>query len=539
MRRFTALVTALDRTNRTTEKVQALADYFREAPPRDAVWALYLLTGRRSRRPVSGRLLREWVGARADLPNWLVEESYQAVGDLAETLAALHPPVLEPDPRPLHRVMEEEVMPLSGVDEETARDTVETAWGRLDRAGRFAWNKLLTGAFRLGAGKTLVLRGLSEATGLSRPLLAHRTAGHWEPTLAAWERITAPEDADGDVSRPYPFFLAHPLEGDVEALGPREDWLAEWKWDGIRAQLIRRGGEVLLWSRGQELVSPQFPEVAEAARAIPEGTVLDGEILAWGPDGVLPFNALQRRLNRKRVGPGIMERAPARFLAYDLLEWQGADWRDRPLRERRPPMQTAVSAAAGKVIRSSPTVDDPDWPGLAARRLEARRRGVEGLMLKRLDAPYGVGRVKGPWVKWKVDPLSLDAVLLYAQRGHGRRASLYSDYTFAVRDGEDWVPLAKAYSGLTDAEIRQVDRWIRRNVEERFGPVRAVPPEQVFELAFDGIQASTRHRSGIALRFPRMVRWRTDKRPDEANTLDDARALLRSHGPKPGGGGDS
>jgi DNA ligase-1 len=529
MKRFTTLITALDQTNRTTEKVQALADYFREAPPRDGVWALYLLSGRRSRRPLPGRKLRDWVGELAGLPSWLVEESYQAVGDLAETLAALHPPVPEPRPKPLHRIMEEQVAPLTGMEEDQARKTVLLAWSRLDRAGRFAWNKLLTGGFRLGAGRTLVLRGLSEATGLPRPLLAHRTSGQWEPTLEAWERITAPAGVDGDVSRPYPFFLAHPLEGSVEELGPREEWLAEWKWDGIRAQLIRRGNEVLLWSRGQELVSHQFPEVVEAARPIPEGTVLDGEILAWGEDGVLPFNALQRRLNRKRVGPKLLEQTPARFLAYDLLEWRGQDIRHRPLADRREPMLAAVAEAAGRVIRTSPTVDDPDWNGLEARRDEARGRGVEGLMLKRVDAPYGVGRVKGPWVKWKVAPLNLDAVLLYAQRGHGRRASLYSDYTFAVKDGDDWVPVAKAYSGLTDAEIRQVDRWVRRNVRERFGPVRAVPPEHVFELAFDGIQASTRHRAGIALRFPRMVRWRQDKRPEEANTLEDVRALLRSH----------
>ena len=529
MRRFTALVTELDRTNRTTEKVEALARYFREAPARDAVWALHLLSGRRSRRPLAGRLLREWVGEAAGLPDWLVEESYQAVGDLAETLAALHPPVALPEPEPLHRVMEDEIGPLSGADEEEARAVVLGAWSRLDRPGRFAWNKLLTGAFRLGAGKTLVLRGLSEATGLPRPLLAHRTAGHWEPTVEAWDRITAPEDAGGDISRPYPFFLAHALEGTVEDLGPRTEWLAEWKWDGIRAQLIRRGSEVLLWSRGQELVSHQFPEVVEAARSLPAGTVLDGEILACGDEGVLPFNALQRRLNRKRVGPRLLQQTPVRFLAYDLLEWEGRDIRDLSLRRRREPLLRAVAAGAGRVIGASPPVDDLDWSALRERRDEARTRGVEGLMLKRLDAPYGVGRVKGPWVKWKVDPLSLDAVLLYAQRGHGRRASLYSDYTFAVRDGDDWVPVAKAYSGLTDAEIRRVDRWVRRNVRERFGPVRAVPPEHVFELAFDGIQASTRHRSGIALRFPRMVRWRTDKSPGEADTLDDVRALLRAH----------
>lgn len=529
MKRFTELITSLDRTNRTTEKVQALADYFREAPGEDAVWALHLLTGRRNRRPLSGRRLREWVGELAGLPEWLVDESYQAVGDLAETLAALHPPVRDPDPAPLHRVMAEEITPLAGAEEGEARARVVAAWSRLDQPGRFAWNKLLTGGFRLGAGRTLVLKGLAQATGLPRPLLAHRTSGQWDPTVEAWERITAEEGADGDVSRPYPFFLAHPLEGPVEELGRREAWLAEWKWDGIRAQLIRRGNEVLLWSRGQELVSHQFPEVVEAARTIAEGTVLDGEVLAWGDDGVMPFNALQRRLNRKRVGPKLLEQAPARFLAYDLLEREGKDLRDRPLAERRETMLLAVGEAAGRVIQPSPTVDDPDWTALAARREEARVRGVEGLMLKRLDAPYGVGRVKGPWVKWKVDPLSLDAVLLYAQRGHGRRASLYSDYTFAVRDGEDWVPVAKAYSGLTDAEIRRVDRWVRRNVRERFGPVRAVPPEHVFELAFDGIQASSRHRAGIALRFPRMVRWRTDKAPEEANTLDDVRALLRSH----------
>lgn len=573
MKRFTSLFMALDSTTRTNEKLAALREYFQEAPPADAAWALWVLSGERLRRSVSTTRLREWVAHRSGTPLWLVEECYDAVGDLAETLALLLPwgeqgaaPLqegppqegclqegppqkrpLQESPPPLHIVMEEWIAPLRSQDDETRERSLNRFWDRLHGQELLVFHKLLTGGFRVGVGKKLVTRALAETCGMEPAVLAHRMTGRWSPTAEAFLQITSPEADLPDPGRPYPFFLAHPLEGGPEALpGSPEDWLAEWKWDGIRGQLIHRQGESLVWSRGEELVTPAFPELAEAVRVLPEGTVLDGEVLAWGEGGPRPFADLQRRLGRKRVGRRLLQEVPVAFLAYDLLEEEGLDLRSRPLRERRRRLQSLMEAAGiggaggaenlvpsfsgGLPLGISAPLHLQDWSRARELRNVARERGVEGLMLKALDSEYGVGRRRGPWWKWKVDPLTLDAVLIYAQRGHGRRASLYTDYTFAVWDDDNLVPVGKAYSGLTDQEIREVDRWIRRNIVDRFGPVRAVEPALVFELAFDDIRKSSRHRSGIALRFPRMARWRRDKPAREADTLKTVRALLPSSG---------
>jgi DNA ligase-1 len=351
--------------------------------------------------------------------------------------------------------------------------------------------------------------------------------GSWEPTAERFRRLLLEETGDADLSRPYPFFLAYALEGVVDDLGEPTTWQAEWKWDGIRAQLIRRGGSTYIWSRGEELVTERFPELAEAAALLPDGTVLDGEILPWASDGPLPFSQLQRRIGRKKLGPRILAEVPVVLVVYDLLESAGADVRALPLRERRAKLERLLGGGrfAGR-FRLSPIVEASGWGDVRKAYGEAREQSSEGLMLKRLDAPYGVGRRKGPWWKWKVPPFTVDAVMIYAQAGHGRRASLYTDYTFAVWHEGELVPFAKAYSGLTDAEIRLLDSWIRRNTLERFGPVRAVVPEQVFELAFEGIQKSPRHRSGVAVRFPRIARWRTDKLAAEADSLETLRRMM-------------
>jgi DNA ligase 1 len=554
MRRFTALFEELDRTTRTGRKVETLAAYFREAPPADAVWALALLTGRRGRRPVSTSDLRRWVADAAGLPLWLVEESYDAVGDLAETLALLlperavgvdvdaaAPPSPPPCPPPLHRVIEEWVLPLRGMDAEAQEAALHHAWRHLSMAERFLFHKLITGGFRVGVGEGLVIRGLSEASGIPAPILAHRLAGQWDPTPETFADIVNPASDAPDPGRPYPFMLAHPIPDPVtEAiLGPTGDWLLEWKWDGVRAQLLHRAGEVLIWSRGQEVFSETFPEVVAAGRALPDGTVLDGEIVAWdyGTAQPLSFADLQRRLGRKNPSSRIQKDVPVRFLAYDLLEKEGRDLRHEPLRTRRARLEELLGAdgtddaddaddAPLAILSPSPRVIAPSWGEAMALRDTARARGVEGLMLKALDSPYEGGRPRGRWWKWKVDPLTLDAVLLYAKKGHGRRASRFTDYTFGVWDGETLVPVASAYSGLTDAEFATVDRWIRGHITERFGPVRAVEPMLVFELAFEGIRPSSRHRAGLALRFPRMVRWREDKTPADADTLAALHALL-------------
>jgi len=539
MKRFAALISELDGTTRTKEKVAALARYFAEAEPRDAVWTLRVLSGRRQRRVVSGRQLRGWAAEYAALPPWLVEECYASVGDLAETVALLVAGGGRSFERPLHVVIEEDVLGMAGLSEPELRGRVRARWRDLGFWEAFVWHKLLTGAFRVGVGKGLVLRGLEEATGIPRTTLAHRTAGEWEPTVGSWERITGPEGEDDDLARPYPFFLAHPLEEPPAELGGPDGWQIEWKWDGIRAQVVRRDDTLAIWSRGEELVTAAFPEIEEAARALPPGTVLDGEVLAVdrhavgrieGAPAVRPFSDLQRRLNRKSVGRRLLAEVPAMLLAYDLLELEGRDLRGEATTERRVRLEALFAGVDGVVsggIAVAPTAPAGTWAEAAELRARAREFGVEGLMLKRNDAEYGVGRPRGPWWKWKVEPLTLDVVMVYARAGRGRRATLHTDYTFAVRDGDDLVPIAKAYSGLDDAQIREVDRWIRAHTVERFGPVRSVEPELVFELAFDAIRRSSRHRSGIALRFPRIARWRRDKPVEEADTLERAEALLR------------
>ena len=533
MRRFSRLYEALDRTTSTNEKVRALAAYFREAPPADAAWAVYFLTGRRIKRLLQARLLAGWALELAGTPEWLFEESYASVGDLAETIALLLDAAgIEKggEDLPLSAWVEERILPLRGLPVEEQRRQVTGWWSGLDRWPAFVLNKLLTGELRVGVSQTLVERALAEVAGLPPPALAHRLMGAWEPTAAFYESLLAAAGAQAeDDSRPYPFYLASPLEApaaDLSALGDRGDWLIEWKWDGIRAQLLRRGGAVYLWSRGEELITERFPELARAAQSLlPDGTVLDGEILAWRDSRPLPFAVLQRRIGRKKLTDKVLAEAPVVFVAYDLLEDEGRDRRDTPLAERRTLLERRVENGRPFFL-ASPKVEEPAWEGVARAREEARERGVEGLMLKRLASPYRTGRRKGDWWKWKIDPFQVDAVLVYAQAGHGRRANLLTDYTFAVWSAGELVPFAKAYSGLTDPEIAALDGWIRRHTLQKFGPVRSVEPVQVFEVAFEGIARSPRHRSGVAVRFPRIARWRSDKTADQADTLESVQALL-------------
>lgn len=531
MQGFADLFRALDEQRGTNAKVDAMTEYFRQVSAADGAWAVYFLSGRRLKRLIGPVQLREWLTQMTGLPAWLIEETHQHVGDLAETVALM----LETPTRTagdgdgadpgLATWVESRILPLRDLDDATRRHQVTTAWCELDEAGRFLHTKLLTGALRVGVSQTLVERALARASGHPRPVIAHRMMGQWSPEPAFYTGLFDASSGQEDASRPYPFFLAHPLEGDPrESLGAIDDWQLEWKWDGIRAQLVRRDDAVYLWSRGEALVTETFPELITAADALPADTVIDGEILAW-QDNVLPFAQLQRRLGRKRVTRRFMNEVPVRLMAYDLLEANGEDLRGEPLTSRRTRLE-ALMAPMEPPLMISPLIESTSWSDLAGRRDESRDRGVEGIMLKGRDTRYGTGRSRGPWWKWKVSPLTLDVVLLYAQPGHGRRANLYTDYSFAVADGDQLVPIAKAYSGLDDREIRRLDRWIRRNTKERFGPVRSVEPVQVFELAFEGIAPSSRHKSGLALRFPRIVRWREDLGPADADTLTQARALL-------------
>ena len=529
MKRFAELYAAIDSTTATSAKTAALVKYFAEVPARDAAWAAWFLTGHRPRQAVKTRNLHAWAAEAAGLPLWLFEESYDAVGDLAETIALVLP---EPDARddtPLHEWIEERLLPLRELGEAEQRARLTGYWASLRGIERFVLNKLITGAFRVGVSQLLVVRAIAQNYGLDPKVVSHRLAGEWWPTEVTWARIVSADALETHAAHPYPFFLAHPLEGDPASLGPREEWLAEWKWDGIRAQLLKRGDTLALWSRGDEPIAEQFPEIMEDARKLP-ACVLDGEVLAWKHGRVMPFAALQKRLGRKSPGRKVLEESPVIFMTFDLLEVDGEDWRGRPLMERRARMADLLLAIpGGSRFEVASQVRAPDWETLAIARSQSRAMGTEGLMLKRRDSPYGVGRTRGDWWKWKVEPYTLDAVLVYAQKGSGKRASLFTDYTFAIWKSGELVPFAKAYSGLTDEEIREVDAFIRANTIERFGPVRTVKPELVFELGFEGLQRSKRHKSGIAVRFPRMLRMRKDKAASEANTVEDAVELLLAH----------
>ncbi len=530
MKQFAHLFTQLDQTTKTNAKVDALATYFQEASDADRIWTIALLSHRRPRRTVNTTLLRTWAARESGIPLWLFEESYHVVGDLAETIALVLPPPRTESDEALHYWIDY-IRGLANVEEPEREGHILQAWRSLNTTERYIFNKLITGNFRVGVSQKLMTRALAKATEIEENILAHRLMGDWSPDETTFEKLVLTEDPQEDISRPYPFYLAYQLEEETAELGGPDEWQAEHKWDGIRGQLIVRDGTHFLWSRGEELVTDKFPEFAPLADRLPNGTVIDGEILPFKEGRPLGFQLLQTRIGRKNLTKSILQKAPVVLMAYDLIEWQGADWRQRPLQDRRLQLERLVgSVESDGILRLSPVVAFNTWEELAAEREMAREKDSEGIMLKRLDSPYRVGRRKGDWWKWKVDPLTIDAVMIYAQRGSGRRANLYTDYTFAVWDGDQLIPFTKAYSGLTDAEFRQLTNWVRKNTVERYGPVRAVKPTHVFEIAFEGIQKSSRHKSGVALRFPRMVRWRQDKPVKEANTMEDLQALLGQYG---------
>ncbi|MCE0461602.1 MULTISPECIES: ATP-dependent DNA ligase [Pseudomonas] len=562
MKAFAELYADLDATTSSNAKLAAMRNYFTQAPPQDAAWAVYFLSGGRPRQLVPVKILRELAVQVSGLSLWLFEESYQAVGDLAETISLVLPESPHRSDEGLAVWIEEKLLPLRGESPEILAVRLPALWAQLDRPSLMLCIKLITGSFRVGVSKLLVTRALAAMAGLDSKRVAQRLVGYTDlshrPTADSYLKLIASESEDEHAQRggqPYPFFLAHALSAPVEQfdtlLGPASDWQVEWKWDGIRSQVIKRDGHLWVWSRGEELVTERFPELHPLAQALPDGTVIDGEIVVWkssqplndqafDPDtplqpSVQPFALLQQRIGRKTLSKKVLEDAPVVVMAYDLLEWQGEDWRSRPQAERRERLEALIVQCHSPVLLPSPVVTGQDWLDLARQREASRSLGVEGMMLKARNALYGVGRTKdmGVWWKWKIDPFSVDAVLIYAQRGHGRRASLYSDYTFAVWDNppgsreRNLVPFAKAYSGLTDEEMRQVDSIVRKTTVEKFGPVSSVTPTLVFELGFEGIALSKRHKSGIAVRFPRMLRWRQDKTVEDADTLATLQDLLK------------
>ena len=560
MKAFSQLFNELDATTATSAKVDALKRYFAHAAPADAAWAVYFLAGGKPRQVVPSGLLRDLACRLAGIEPWLFEESYSAVGDLAETIAHVLPPAVAPSDIGLAVWVEERLLPLRGLDPLEQAHRVASYWNELDTDGRFLLTKLIGGSFRVGVSKLLVQRALAELSSLDAKLVAQRMMGYTDakqmPDARRYEQLVTKEiGASGDIGQPYPFFLAHQLDAPLAEfdakLGAPERWIVEWKYDGIRAQLVKRAGTVWIWSRGEELITERFPEVQALAAPLPDGTVLDGEIVVWKGGAPAPFNLLQQRIGRKTLTKKVLADAPAGFIAYDLLEWEGRDLRDEPQSQRRLMLETAASRSPA--LHLSPSEQRSSWAELATLRESSRERGVEGFMLKNIEARYGTGRTKadGTWWKWKIDPLSVDAVLIYAQAGHGRRASVYTDYTFAVwnrtpldaaeakavvdaiekreppkEGGLQLVAFAKAYSGLTDEEFRRIDKIIRATTIEKFGPVRSVKPSLVFELGFEGINRSTRHKSGIAVRFPRMLRIRDDKPMHEADTMQTLEALL-------------
>ena len=554
MKAFAALFRELDATTSSLAKQAALRRYLQDAVPADAAWAVYFLAGGKPRQLVASKVLRQMAQDAAGLPEWLFDESYDSVGDLAETMALLLPPPTGRHDIGLATWIEQHLLPLRKTAPDDLPDLLRQQWSQLALDERLVYFKLITGGFRVGVSRLQVTQALAAVAGVDAKRVAQRLMGYThisgQPSAADYAALVALE-SPGELnpqtsSQPYPFFLAHPFNQPLDQfdalLGPPQNWIIEWKWDGIRAQLVKRAGQVWLWSRGEELLTERFPELAAMGAALPDGTVLDGEIVVWrgnadqpGSEGsVQPFADLQKRIGRKTLGAKLLRDIPVVLLAYDLLEWAQRDVRGLPQSQRRALLDALLADLRHPALLPSPLLEGESWSDLARQRESARSMGVEGMMLKQRDALYGVGRTKdvGLWWKWKIDPLSIDAVLIYAQRGHGRRASLYSDYTFAVWDGppeqfdRKLVPFAKAYSGLSDAEMARVDAIIRKTTVESFGPVRSVKPTLVFELGFEGIARSPRHKSGIAVRFPRMLRWREDKPVLDADTLQTLSALL-------------
>jgi DNA ligase-1 len=528
MKRFTELYFALDEATKTSQKVEALKRYFSEVPPEDAAWTLYFLIGGKMKRLIPATKLRQWAAEAAGIPEWLFDESCKAVGDLAETIALLLPPAAEPNSNGLRDTVEEKLLLLRDGDETSLRDSILRACQAMTEGQGYLWIKMIMGDFRAGASRQTVIRALGELAGLETTVISHRLIGPWEPTDKFFRWLLSQDRGDTDVSRPHPFHLPCPLGALPETLGDRSGWCAEWMWDGSRAQIVKRGGMAFIWSRAGELITGTFPELTDAAENLPDGTVIDGEILPWKEGSPLTFGLLQKRIGRQSPTRKLLEEIPAIFMGFDLLESQGRDIRTEPLQKRRAELERILKQPAFEErFRLSEILADASWEDLTARRRHCRDVHGNGLMLKRLDSPYVAGRHQG-WLKWKIEPHTIDAVLIYAQPGQGERENLFIEYTFGLWRQRELIPVAKARLGLTDEEIERIDAFVRENTVEKFGPVRSVKPELVFEIAFEGIETSKRHKSGLTVRSPRIVKWK-DKPPEEADTLDMLKSLLRKH----------
>jgi DNA ligase-1 len=521
MERFVKLLQELDQTTSTLKKVESLKNYFECSDPEDACWGLYLISGNKIPTKVNRTFLHESFVEFIDMPMWLFKESGYHVGDSSETMALLRGPIESPKTPPrLGEFIENELLTLKKLPPEEIKAKLHLWWRSYDEAVLFLIHKCFSGNLRMGVSKNLLIQAMAQVAKIDKETMSFRLMGDYQPTPQFYNNLLVQDITIEQKSKPYPYFLSSPIEDPEEIFKNWEEWCVEWKWDGIRAQVIKRDGDVFLWSRGEELINESFPEVLQQAMLLPDGTVIDGELLPFKEGKVLSFNELQTRLNRKKLTKKDLETTPISIMAYDLLEWESVDLRDRPLSERREILESLNVFPISQLVKVS-SIDEAKH-----LRTESRDRGVEGFMLKRWTSTYQTGRRRGDWWKWKIDPLTIDCVLLYAQSGTGRRSNLYTDYTLAVWKDKELIPVTKAYSGLTDEELSSMDNWIKRNTIEKFGPVRSVKPQHVFEIAFEGIQESNRHKAGVALRFPRILRWRKDKKPEEADTLDNVKKLL-------------
>ena len=525
MKDFARLINALDSTNKTSLKQEAISQFLEVASSQDKLWFLALFTGKKPKRNINSNFMKIWAMEVAQIPEWLFIESYSSVGDLGETISLILPQPKETIEYSLSEWMQK-IINLKDKTESEKKDFVLKAWTSLDYIERFIFNKLLGGSFRIGVSSKTLINTLAKYYNLDSSAIAHSIMGDWTPEEVDFESLIHGKYTDTNLSKPYPFCLAYALEKGLNDLGVPQDWLVEYKWDGIRGQFIKRDGEVFIWSRGEELVTEQFPEIRDELLTWKGNFVIDGEILAFKEDKVLNFNELQKRLNRKNLSKKMLEEVPIVVFTYDLLEFEGEDFREKTLQERRFKLSELLEENSSEKITISEKIIFNEWNQLPQIRENARDNNSEGLMLKNQHSPYHTGRKKGDWWKWKIDPLTIDAVLIYAQKGSGRRSGYYTDYTFAVKKEEKLVTIAKAYSGLTDKEIQEVSKFISKNVLEKFGPVRTVKPELVFELAFEGIGFSSRHKSGVALRFPRILRWRKDKKADDIDDIEDIKKLI-------------
>lgn len=516
----------IENSNKTLDKLRALEEFFTVATDEDKLWVIALFTSRRPKKPVNTKQMRFWATELAGIPDWMFEECYGVVGDLSETISLIVTRDIEQAEISLSLAeLMTQILEMALWDEERKKQYILGYWKSLDVYGCFIFNKLLSGGFRLGVSQQLLVQALSKVTGQEAAEITHRLTGNWQPGKITYHDLILNPIDKTNLSKPYPFYLAYALDAEPEALGNAQEWLAEYKWDGIRCQLIKRKGEVFIWSRGEELITSHFPELALQAASFPDGCVIDGELLAYN-ETPLPFALLQKRIAKKKPSAALIKSCPCIIMAYDLLEFEGNDFRHEPIMKRRVFLNEVLSYANENYFKLSPQLNFNTWDELAAHRADSRAQKAEGVMIKSKSSIYESGRKRGNWWKWKVDPFSIDAVLVYAQKGHGKRANLYTDYTFALWHEGKLITIAKAYSGLTNKEILEVDQFVKKNTLEKFGPVRTVKPELVFEIGFEGMQESSRHKSGVALRFPRIIRWRTDKKIEEANTLYDLKALL-------------